>query len=162
MGPDAPVIDPEGHTPKSCHEVFKFHLGLKDNTANFMFDWESKTKYEGTYVGHNFVFRLAKDERIVVDSIALQPTKVIDCPGLKNQITLKSVSEAEAIITPLMLPEHDAMMIKNLNATTAPAGMMNHTAMQPPSTTSASTSTTISPSESRRRRRASSRTASVL
>ena len=35
-----------------------------------MFDWESKTKYEGTYVGHNFVFRLAKDENIVVDSIA--------------------------------------------------------------------------------------------
>lgn len=162
MGPDA-VVHEEGHTPKSCHEVFKFHLGRKEKTANFMFDWESSTKYEGTYVGHNFVFRLAKDERIVVDSIALQPTKVIDCPGLKNQITVGTGGVAEAIINPLMQPEHDAtvagFMLKNLNSTTAAAATpgMNSTewAMQqaPIEQTAA-----ISPSANRRRRRASSRT----
>ena len=126
-----------------------------------MFDWQSKTKYEGTYVGHNFVFRLAKDENIVVDSIALQPTKVIDCPGLKNQITVDSLSEAEAIITPIMQPEHDMMlsqlMLKNLNAT-EPA--MNATEWtQPPPVQQQE-----SPSAARRRRRAqaSSRTASVF
>jgi len=161
IGADA-VVDAEGHTPKTCHEVFKFHLGRKENTANFMFDWESNTKYEGTYVGHNFVFRLAKDERIVVDSIALQPTKVIDCPGLKNQITVGTHSEAEAIISPLMQPEHDAMLagfiVKNLgNATTAATPGMNATewTMQPPAVAA---DAAISPSATRRRRRASSRT----
>lgn len=159
LGPDA-VVHEEGHTPKTCHEVFKFHLGLKEHTNNFMFDWESTTKYEGTYVGHNFVFRLAKDERIVVDSIALQPTKVIDCPGLKNQVTVGSINEAQAIITPLMQPEHDAMvsrltLLENVNATAAPAGMMNATA--PPA------AELLSPSQARRRRRASnSRAAGIL
>lgn len=153
------AVEENPTTPKSCHEVFKFHLGLQEKTNNFMFDWNSKTKYEGTFVGHNFVFRLAKDERIVVDSIALQPTKIIDCPGLKNQVAVGGVSEAEAIITPLMQPEHDMMlsnmMLKNLNATA-----MNATewAQQPQQ------QQVESPSAARRRRRAQSanRGASVL
>ena len=119
-----------------------------------MFDWNSKTKYEGTYVGHNFVFRLAKDERIVVDSIALQPTRVIDCPGLKNQVVAGSAGEGVAIITPLMQPEQDAMLSKlmygNANATQVPA--MNSTEWQAPDAA-------ISPSARRRRARASGRTA---
>jgi hypothetical protein len=129
------------------------HLGLKEKTNNFMFDWNSKTKYEATYVGHNFVFRLAKDESIVVDSIALQPTKIIDCPGLKNQVTVGGVSEAEAIITPSMQPEHDMMlanlMLKNLNAT-APA--MNATEWEPK--VGQQPQEEESPSAARRRRRA--------
>ena len=156
-----------GHTPKSCHEVFKFHLGLQEKTNNFMFDWNSKTKYEGTYVGHNFVFRYAKDERIVVDSIALHPTRVIDCPGLKNQVNVASATAGEAIITPVMhaddeayLLPHKAMMgVKNWNATAADLNATEWALSDMPS-----------PSQRRRARaalraaggEASSRTATVL
>ncbi|CAB9518807.1 expressed unknown protein [Seminavis robusta] len=141
----------EGHTGKSCHEVFKFHLGLHEKTQqNFMFDWNSKTKYEATYVGHNFVFRLAKDERIVVDSISLHPTRVIDCPGLKNQINVASMAEAEAIISPIGLRNRDdmlvsQMMVKNLNTTET----MNATEWVQEQAAQAAT-----PVDSRRRRRA--------
>jgi hypothetical protein len=115
-----------------------------------MLDWHSKTKYEGTYVGHNFVFRLAKDERIVVDSVSLHPTRVIDCPGLKNQVNVASVVEAQAIITPIMLGNKDMLngdmmlshiMLKNLNATVT----MNATEW-----------VMHAPTDSRRRRRARS------
>ena len=125
-----------------------------------MFDWHSKTKYEGTYVGHNFVFRLAKDERIVVDSVSLHPTRVIDCPGLKNQVNVASVSDAQAIITPIMQKNKDMLntdmmlshiMIKNLNATMA---TMNATEWVMPAPTDAG--------RRRRAARADSRTASIF
>jgi hypothetical protein len=126
----------EGHTPKSCHEVFKFHLGLQEQTDNFMWDWNSKTKYEGTYVGHNFVFRYAKDERIVVDSVAMHPTRVIDCPGLKNQVNVASVAGGEAVLAPVMhaddesylLPHHYMRAVRDWNATTSAAAGGNSTA----------------------------------
>ena len=138
------------------HSLLLQHLGLKEMTNNFMFDWESKTKYEGTYVGHNFVFRLAKDERIVVDSIALQPTKVIDCPGLKNQVTVGSVSEAEAIITPIMQAEDDLTLSKFTHMNPNATATMNATEWAAPQVEA--------PSAARRRRRAqgSSRVASVF
>jgi hypothetical protein len=110
------------HTAKSCHEVFQFHLGLREKTPNFMMDWNSKTKFESTYIGHHYVFRYARDERIVVDSMSLQPTKVVDCPGLKNQIMALGISQAEAISTKIgrqdyfILP-HSSMVVKNLNFT---------------------------------------------
>jgi len=110
MGANATEVS-DGHTPKSCHEVFKFHLGLKEKTNNFMFDWNSKTKYEGTYVGHNFVFRYAKDERIVVDSIAMHPTQVIDCPGLKNQVNAASVASGEAIMAGVVQQDYDVSLV---------------------------------------------------
>jgi len=72
-------------TPSSCHEKFKFHLGNDPLPPDFMWDWASQTKFESTMVGHNFLFRLAKDERIVVDSVTLAPTMVIDCPELTRQ-----------------------------------------------------------------------------
>ena len=115
----------DGHTPKSCHEVFKFHLGVQEKTQNFMWDWNSKTKYEGTYVGHNFVFRYAKDERIVVDSVAMHPTRIIDCPGLKNQVNVASVAGGEAVFAPVMhaddesylLPHQYMRAVRDWNAT---------------------------------------------
>ena len=113
------------YTPKSCHEIFKFHLGLQEHTKDFMFDWNSKTKYEGTYLGHNFVFRLAKDERIVVDSVTMLPTKIIDCPGLKNQVNAVSQSIGEAIVSPIGRREDFLLpnMVKNINGTGLAASM---------------------------------------
>jgi len=136
-------------------------------------DWNSKVKYEATYVGHNFVFRYAKDERIVVDSVALHPTRIIDCPGLKNQINVGSLSAGEAIITPIMQPRSEdlgsgfvlphlntMMMAMGANATTIPA------AMGPNSTTTTPTSSSNivlpSPSQQRRNRAAANAFASSL
>ncbi|CAB9528665.1 expressed unknown protein [Seminavis robusta] len=86
--------------PKSCHEVFQFHLGLEEHPNDFQWDWASTSKYESAYIGNNFVFRLAKDERIVVDSYSVTTTKVVDCPTLKKQVNnAVSVPYGEAIST---------------------------------------------------------------
>jgi hypothetical protein len=161
------------HTRKSCHEVFKFHLGLEERRApgtNFMLDWNSKVKYEATYVGHNFVFRYAKDERIVVDSVALHPTRIIDCPGLKNQINVGSLSAGEAIITPIMQPRSEdlgsgfvlphvntMMMAMGANGTALPAAMAPNSTT---TTTSGSNMVLPSPSQQRRSRAAANAFAS--
>ena len=110
-------------TPKSCHERFEFHLGLNPHPKDFMWNWTSTTKYESTYIGQSFVFRLAKDERVVVDSVTMQTTKVIDCPGLKNQINAVSLPYAQAIIDPIASWQnyHLRHLVKGLNETMAGA-----------------------------------------
>jgi len=60
------------------------HLGTKPATQDFMFDWESSTKFEGSFIGHTFVARLASDPTRVVDSYTLEPTRIVDCPTLKQ------------------------------------------------------------------------------
>ena len=66
-----------------------------------MFNWDSITKYEGAYMGHTFVARLASNHDIIVDSYTLEPTKIIDCPKAKKQAVAassQSRSEAEVVI----------------------------------------------------------------
>jgi hypothetical protein len=82
----------------NCGEKFKFHLGTKPATQDFMFDWESSTKFEGTYIGHTFVARLASNPDIVIDSYTLGPTRVIDCPNMKQQVAAASREQAEAVV----------------------------------------------------------------
>jgi hypothetical protein len=84
--------------PMECKEAFKFHLGLKDDTPNYMNDWDSRTKFEAIFVGHTFSARLATNPDIVVDSFTLQPTEIHDCPGLKQKpIAQQHVIEANGI-----------------------------------------------------------------
>jgi len=81
----------------SCGEKFKFHLGTKPAPQDFMLDWDSATKFEGSYIGHTFVARLASDPSIVIDSYTVEPTQIIDCPTLRKQQIASSVDEeAEA------------------------------------------------------------------
>ena len=54
-------------------------------TLDFMWDWASSTKYEGSFIGHTFVARRADDPSVVVDSYTLEPTKIIDCPRREQQ-----------------------------------------------------------------------------
>ena len=77
----------------SCGEKFKFHLGTKPAPQDFMLDWDSATKFEGSYVGHTFVARLASDPSVVIDSYTVEPTKIIDCPNLRKQQIASSVDE---------------------------------------------------------------------
>jgi len=69
----------------SCAEQYKFHMGLKTAPQDFMWDWGSKTKYEGSFVGHTFVARRADDPSVVVDKYTLEPTRIIDCPSRKKK-----------------------------------------------------------------------------
>lgn len=88
-------------TPDSgfnCGEKFKMHLGTKPATQDFMHDWESTTKFEGTFIGHTFVARLASDPSVVVDHHTIQTTKIVDCPNLKQKVSTGSQQEAEAIV----------------------------------------------------------------
>jgi len=80
-----------------CGEKFKFHLGTKPAPQDFMLDWDSATKFEGSYIGHTYVARLASDPSIMIDSYTVQPTRIIDCPHLQKQQVASSVNEqAEA------------------------------------------------------------------
>jgi hypothetical protein len=81
----------------SCGEQFKFHMGTKPATQDFMYDWESSTKFEGTFIGHTFVARLASNPEVVIDSYTLQPTRVIDCPNIK-QIPISDKQEEEMVV----------------------------------------------------------------
>jgi hypothetical protein len=72
-----------------CTEKFKLHLGVESMTTDFLQDWTSATKYEGTFVGHTFHFRLASNPTILVDTVTLQPIYVTDCP----------VSSAAAVVS---------------------------------------------------------------
>jgi hypothetical protein len=91
----------------NCGENFRFHLGTKPAPQDFMNDWESSTKFEGSFIGHTFVLRLASDPNIVVDSFTIQTTKVIDCPNRKQKVAESSAEEeaeavaaADAVVTP--------------------------------------------------------------
>jgi hypothetical protein len=67
----------------SCAESYKFHMGLKAAPQDFMWDWSSQTKYEGSFLGHTFVARKADDPSVVVDRYTLEPTRIVDCPRRK-------------------------------------------------------------------------------
>ena len=87
----------------SCQEQFKFHLGKNLQPRDFMWQWDSRTKFEQSYVGHSFAFRLAANPSILVDTVTFQPTRIIDCPRLKekaqgNKVT--SVGEPQGLIFP--------------------------------------------------------------
>lgn len=90
----------------SCGEKFRFHLGTKPAPQNFFDDWNSMTKFEGSYIGHTFVARLASDPNVVIDSYTLEPTRIVDCPSMKQQVQSvkhgnEAVAEAAGSILPL-------------------------------------------------------------
>jgi hypothetical protein len=91
---DAPV-DPVTSCPM---EEFKLHLGLESITNDFHWDWKSQTKFEGSAIGHSFAFRSASDPSILVETVTLAPTKVIDCP------LREATSEMEITADRVMLP----------------------------------------------------------
>lgn len=67
-------------TGDTCQEEFRFHLGVHAETDDFANAWPSTTKYESSFMGHTYVFRLGSNPAVVVDKVTMQPTKIIDCP----------------------------------------------------------------------------------
>jgi len=114
-----------GHEQDDCSETFKFHLGRETaQLKDFMWDWLSATKYEGTFVGHTFRFRLAHNPTAWSQTITLAPTQIPDCPELKQAVAIGVGGEAVAIaagewqhlgyyssemtLTPLLLDQDEA------------------------------------------------------
>ena len=107
--------------PMLCDERFKFHLGLKDDTENYMDDWDSRTKFEATYIGHTFSARLATNPDIVVDSFTLQPTEIHDCPSLKQEpIAGQYVIQSNGIQHDIHDTLNESNMENSVNVTTSP------------------------------------------
>jgi len=84
-------------------ELFEFHLGINPRPLDFTWDWDSKTKFEGTMIGHTFAFRSAEDPSILVETHTVRPTRIPDCPNLKkkqqvNRVT--SIGIAQAVVLP--------------------------------------------------------------
>jgi len=83
----------------SCAEKYRFHMGTQASSQDFMWDWNSATKYEGSIIGHTFVARLESDPSVVIQKYTLEPTKIIDCPTDKEkQLIVVSNEETEEII----------------------------------------------------------------
>jgi hypothetical protein len=82
----------------SCDEKYIFHMGTQPSSQDFMWDWNSATKYEGSFIGHTFVARLASDPSIIIQKYTLETTKIIDCPTSKKQqvVVAAAVSNDEA------------------------------------------------------------------
>lgn len=79
----------------ACAERFKLHLGVQQgsNVPDYMNDWVSQTKYEGTFVGHTFHFRLASNPAVLVDTVTLSPVIVTDCPAASGAATATAVPQ---------------------------------------------------------------------
>jgi hypothetical protein len=104
--------------PMQCKEEFKFHLGLRDNTPNYMYDWDSRSKFEATFIGHTFSARLATNPDIAVDSFTLQPTEIHDCPGLKQKpIAQQYVIEPNGVQIGIHDKLNETSMEDSLNVT---------------------------------------------
>ncbi|KAG7352079.1 hypothetical protein IV203_008127 [Nitzschia inconspicua] len=87
----------------NCGEKFRFHLGTKPAPQDFFEDWNSMTKFEGSFIGHTFVARLASDPKVVIDTHTLQPTRIVDCPNLKQKVAVNTKvaeKEKETIVEP--------------------------------------------------------------
>jgi hypothetical protein len=86
---------------EDCQETFKFHLGRETtNLPDFMWDWASATKFEGTFVGHAFQFRLAHAPGAWSQLVQLAPTQIVDCPDQQAAVAIGVGGEAEAIAIP--------------------------------------------------------------
>jgi hypothetical protein len=94
----------DANAAPSYTESFKFHLGMNgQKPADFMWGWDSATKFEGTFVGHSFAFRLAADPSVLVQTYTVQPTRIPDCPNLKNKPQVNRVTStgmAQAVVLP--------------------------------------------------------------
>jgi hypothetical protein len=113
-------------------EHFKFHLGMNPKSTDFMWNWDSATKFEGTFVGHSFAFRSHADPDVLVETHTLRPTRIPDCPNLKNKQQINRVTSmgvAQAIVLPTGMHE-----LPLVNATTSmmssKAWNLNGTAMR--------------------------------
>ena len=63
--------------------------------------WDASTKYERTFLGHEFVARLAHDDSVVVDYLSVGPIKVHDCAPKKQGVAQIVGSHAAAIVIPV-------------------------------------------------------------
>jgi hypothetical protein len=82
---------------ESCAEAFKFHLGVESVVPDFHWDWTSQTKYEGSFIGHTFHFRLASNPTILVDTVTLSPVVVTDCPTSGVAVPVSAQGETVSI-----------------------------------------------------------------
>ena len=97
------ITDQMEYIARSCQEQFKFHLGKNLQPHDFMLQWDSQTKFEQSYIGHLFAFRLATNPSILVDMVTFQPTCIIDCPTLKEKVQVNkvtSVGELQGLFFP--------------------------------------------------------------
>jgi hypothetical protein len=105
----------EGKGYGQCTELFRLHLGFPNTDAvDFRNDWVSPTKFEGSYIGHSFVFRNAHDNKWV-QTVTLQPTYITDCPGLPiyNSVASNVTALADTLATVLPLAFSDVSAAKH-------------------------------------------------
>lgn len=121
----------QNNATTSCTEHFKLHLGVQDVVPDYLNDWTSQTKYEGTFIGHTFHFRLAANPTVLVDTVTLSPVVVTDCPLLAKPATTTTTTivQSQNVLTHLRLGSEDdhylntnSSSYKDFVANAAPGG----------------------------------------
>lgn len=86
--------------PPQFLERFSLLLGGNKMATCQDEQWDAETKYERTFLGHEFVARLAHDDSVVVDYITVEPIKVQDCAN-KKKVAARNIALANAIVIPV-------------------------------------------------------------
>jgi len=94
-------IPHEQPAKESCVKNFQFHLGTAIDAPDFHWDWQSNTKFEGTAVGHSFAFYSAAHPEMLVDTVTIEPTRIIDCPREQEQEVQVQVGVKNSIVVPV-------------------------------------------------------------
>ena len=92
--------DQKPHRKPNYVEKFATHLGANHVATAEDDALNAATKYQQTYIGHEFTARLAHDDNVVVDYITMAPIQVQDCSNKKTD-AIKSAAHASAIIIPV-------------------------------------------------------------
>lgn len=120
--------------PPQFMERFSLLLGGNKMATCQDEDWDAETKYERTFLGHEFVARLAHDDSVVVDYFTVEPIKVQDC-GNKKKVAARTIALANAVVVPIgkqtSMGEQDgnqtewgAEAFQQLNATDSKRGLV--------------------------------------
>jgi hypothetical protein len=112
----------------TCSDEHLFHIGTQNHQLNdFMYDYQSNVRYEETFIGHTFRFRLASNPDIIVDTITIQPTFIYDCPSTTAQPTTMNAVTTTNISSSIVINEMGEVigntknhqhMISNITAST--------------------------------------------
>jgi hypothetical protein len=105
IGQSPPPLGTDGQ--KQCEEDFKFHLGVNTLATDFEHAWDAPTKFETTFISHSFVFRLASNTSVLVDTHTLAPTQVVDCPESSTAAPIHSRQVSETVEESILLPFGD-------------------------------------------------------
>mmetsp|Transcript_32832 Transcript_32832/g.68447 ORF Transcript_32832/g.68447 Transcript_32832/m.68447 type:complete len:422 (-) Transcript_32832:179-1444(-) len=128
---DAYFVGPSEEDESLCSESMKFHLGTNSVAQDFFYQWDSTTKFQSTWMGQTFQFRSPDGQ--VVDTMTLEPTRITDCPDLKERALVNDATSVEVAEQVGAAIGNDGQVQDELVTETPAANVLsNSTSSEPP------------------------------